>query len=98
MRLTRTVFPARPPRRRHPHRDLQPPPRRPPRAAIGEKAAATQNPAAAFEQADEILEKGFDKLILGFRATDFSAQYQTAREQVDPATRPTEEPTPTPPA
>lgn len=76
-----------------------------PRAAIGEKAAATQNLAATLEAIDALLEKGLDKLMLSFRGTDFSLQYESAREIIDPA-RPNQPaapanpaaPTPTPPA
>jgi hypothetical protein len=69
-----------------------------PRSARGEKSAATQNLATTLDEIDSLLEKGLDKLILGFRDTDFFKEYQSARKIIDPATPSTEPSAPPPPS
>lgn len=75
-----------------------------PRAARGEISNATRGIADAFNDADELLEDGLDKLILQFRGTDFFNEYQSARIIVDQGSRggggdtpPAAPPTPTNP-
>jgi len=53
-----------------------------PRAARGEKTAATGNLQQALDDLDRLLEKGLDKLMLQFKDTDFYTEYQLARDAV----------------
>ena len=58
-----------------------------PRTARGEKTAATANLATGLNEAQEILEKGLDKLVYQFRTTDFYQEYQSARKSINTAVR-----------
>ena len=58
-----------------------------PRTARGTKTAATANLATALDEAEEILEKGLDKLAYQFRTTDFYQEYQSARKVINTAIR-----------
>jgi hypothetical protein len=53
-----------------------------PRAARGEKTAATTKLQVALDAIDRLLEKGLDKLVLQFKSTDFYPEYQLARDPV----------------
>jgi hypothetical protein len=53
-----------------------------PRAARGEKTAATTNLQQALDDLDRLLEKGLDKLVLQFKGTDFYTQYLLARDPI----------------
>ena len=58
-----------------------------PRAARGEKSAATANLQQALDDIDEIYEKGLDKMVEQFRGTNFFQEYQSARKIDDPGSR-----------
>jgi hypothetical protein len=64
-----------------------------PRAARGEKTAATANLQGALDEIDRLLEKGLDKLVLQFRTTDFYQEYLSARDPIAVARRKQEAPT-----
>lgn len=58
-----------------------------PRAARGEKTAATANLQRALDDIDRLLEKGLDKLVLQFKSTDFYPEYQLVRDPIAVAKR-----------
>ena len=64
-----------------------------PRAARGEKSAATVNLEATLDEIDRLLRKGLDKLMLQFRGTDFHTEYFRARDPIAVA-RPNQPATP----
>jgi hypothetical protein len=68
-----------------------------PRAARGEKTAATVNLQRTLDEIDRLWEKVLDKLILQFKGTDFYIEYTQAREPIAVGSR-KPEPPPAPPA
>ncbi len=58
-----------------------------PRTARGVKTAATANLQTGFDEAEEILKQGLDKLVFQFRDTDFYKEYQSARKSINTAIR-----------
>lgn len=64
-----------------------------PRAARGERTAATQNLQQALEDLDELLNYGLDTLIRQFNGTTLEKEYTSARALIDPASTPEKPPT-----
>lgn len=71
-----------------------------PRAARGQKTAATENLQQTLDEIDRLLEKGLDKLIVQFTGTPFHQEYTLARNAIFTGPRKQETPpkTPTPAA
>lgn len=62
-----------------------------PRAARGEKTAATANLQQAMDDIDRLLEKGLDKLVIQFKGTTFHQEYTLARDPIAVARRTAED-------
>lgn len=69
-----------------------------PRAARGQKTAATAHLQQTLEEIDRLLEKGLDKLALQFPGTAFQQEYQLARAPIAPASHAPASPNPPAPA